>query len=168
MTVRSANPSNAKDAPVSATAKLEVGAPLETVWGVLTAIDDWPSWNPDVKSSALDGPVAPGSTFRWKAGPGTISSTIEHVERPRLIAWTGKTLGIKAIHIWRLEQHNGHTLVETEESYEGLVARLLRRPLQTTLDRALNAGLEHLKAEVERPTQPAVRRNDGTSSQSSP
>jgi hypothetical protein len=47
---------------------------------------------------AMQGAVARGSTFRWKAGPGTITSRIERVEPPRLIAWTGKTLGIHAIH----------------------------------------------------------------------
>ena len=38
----------------------------------------------------------------------------------------------------------------TEESYDGLVARLFRRPLQKTLDRALADGTRYLKAEAER------------------
>jgi hypothetical protein len=99
---------------------------------------------------SVRGPVAPGSVFRWKAGPGTIESTIQRVERPRLIAWTGKTLGIKAIHFWHLDPRNGGTFLRTEESYEGLVTRLFRRPIQKTLDRALADGLRYLKAEVER------------------
>ena len=81
--------------------------------------------------------------------PGTITSKIEQVGPPGFIAWTGKTVGIKAIHTWRLEPQDGSTLVRTEESYDGLVARLLRRPLQKTLDRALADGLRYLKAEVE-------------------
>jgi len=93
---------------------------------------------------------APGTVFRWKAGPGTITSTIQRVERPRSIAWTGRTLGIKAIHFWHFDGRDGGTFVRTEESYEGLVARLLRRSLQKTLDRALDDGLQDLKAEVER------------------
>jgi hypothetical protein len=40
--------------------------------------------------------------------------------------------------------------VRTEESYEGVVARLLRGSLQKTLDAALADGLRSLKAEVER------------------
>jgi hypothetical protein len=40
--------------------------------------------------------------------------------------------------------------VRTEESYDGLVARLLRRPLQTMLDRTLTGGVNSLKAEAER------------------
>jgi hypothetical protein len=81
---------------------------------------------------------------------GTITSTIERVEAPRLIAWTGKTLGIKAIHFWYLEARNGKTVVRTEESYDGLVARVFRGSIQKVLDRALETGLRGLKTEVER------------------
>jgi hypothetical protein len=69
-----------------------------------------------------------------------------------LIAWTGKTLGIKAIHFWHFEPRNGLTFVRTEESYDGLLAGILRRSLQKTLDRALAEGLGFLKNEVERRT----------------
>ena len=100
----------------------------------------------------LQGAIAEGSQFRWKAGPGTITSTIQRVDPLRLIAWTGKTLGIDAIHEYRLEARDGKTLVQTEESYEGLVARLFRGPLQKTLDSALEEGLGYLKAEAERRT----------------
>jgi hypothetical protein len=117
---------------------------------VLTAFERWPSWNRAVKSMTMQGNVAPGSVFRWKAGPGTITSTIQRVERPHLIAWTGKTLGINAIHFWYLEPRGGKTFVRTEESYEGLVARVFRGPIQKTLDRALADGLADLKTEVER------------------
>jgi uncharacterized protein YndB with AHSA1/START domain len=138
-----------RQAPVVGASEIEIDAAPEAVWEVLTAFERWPSWNRDVKSMTLQGDVVPGSVFRWKAGPGTITSTIQRVERPRLIAWTGKTLGIKAIHFWHFEPRNGKTFVRTEESYDGLVARLLRRSLQKILDRALADGLRSLKAEVE-------------------
>ena len=138
------------NAPVVGASEIEIDATPEAVWEVLTDFEAWPSWNPDVKSMTVEGPVAARSVFRWKAGPGTIESTIQRVEQPRVIAWTGTTLGIKAIHFWHLEPHNGSTFVRTEESYEGLVTRLFRRPLQKTLDRALADGLRYLKTEVER------------------
>jgi hypothetical protein len=155
----------ARDAPVLSFAELEIDTPVDTVWDVLTAIDEWPAWNPDVKAASLHGPVAAGSTFRWKAGPGTISSTIEHLEPPRLIAWRGTTLGIRAIHVWRLQPVDGRTRASTEESYEGLVARVLRRPLQKALDKALADGLRHLKAEAER-THGATAPSDATTRES--
>ncbi len=120
---------------------------------MLTAVEDWPSWNPDVKSVSLEGAVAEGSEFRWKAGPGTITSRIRRLERPRRIEWTGTTFGIKAIHVYTLESHGGTTRVKSEESYHGLVSRLFRRSLQKTLDSTLASGLTHLKVEAERRAQ---------------
>jgi len=147
--VRSSEPAIDDRAPVFSFAEAEIDAPIETVWKILTEIERWPTWNPDVKSVSLDGPPIEGATFRWKAGPSTITSTFIRLDRPRLIAWTGRTLGIRAIHVWRLESKNGRTLARTEESYEGFVARILRRPLQKKLDRTLADGVRHLKAEAE-------------------
>jgi uncharacterized protein YndB with AHSA1/START domain len=139
-------------APVRSKRSIEIAAPPEMVWDVLTRFDDWPQWNPQVKSISFEGPLAAGSEFRWKAGPGTIVSTLEQVEPPRFVRWRGRTMSIKAIHEWRLEPRNGGTLVETEETYSGVVARLFRGQLQKILDKALEEGLEHLKREAERRT----------------
>ena len=139
-----------KSAPVVGSSEIEIAAPPEVAWDVLTGIEEWPTWNPEVKSASVEGEVGEGTEFRWRAGPGTITSTIEDVEPPRRIAWTGKTFGIKAIHVHTLEARDGGTLVRTEESYDGLAARLFHGRLQKTLDNALQSGLEHLKAEAER------------------
>jgi uncharacterized protein YndB with AHSA1/START domain len=138
-----------KNAPVIAQAEIEVAAPSDAVWDVLTDFERWPTWNPDVKEMSFNGEVAEGSEFRWKAGPSTISSTIRRIERPRLIAWTGKTLGINAVHVYRLEPRSGSTLVRTEESYAGLAARLARGWMQKKLETSLDAGLRSLKTHIE-------------------
>jgi uncharacterized protein YndB with AHSA1/START domain len=140
-------------APVVATSEIEIARAPEAVWDVLTDFRAWPSWNPDVKSMSFAGEVAEGSEFKWKAGPGTISSTIRRVERPRLIGWTGKTLGTNAVHVYRLEPRDGKTLVSTEESFDGLIARLLRSALQKTVKKSLDTGLQYLKARVGEPTE---------------
>jgi uncharacterized protein YndB with AHSA1/START domain len=139
-----------KAAPVVAADEIEIAAGPQAVWDVLTDFESWPRWNPDVKSMSLEGGLEKGSVFRWRAGPGTITSTIQHVEAPTEIGWTGTTFGIKAKHVYRLEPRAEATLVHTEESYEGLVARLLRGSLQKTLEKGLSDGLRYLKAETER------------------
>jgi uncharacterized protein YndB with AHSA1/START domain len=135
-------------------AEIEVSAPRDVVWAVLTDIDAWPSWNPDVKSASLEGALAEGTRFRWKAGPGTITSTLRQIEPPRLIAWSGKTFGINAVHVHRLDERDGTTAVTSEESWDGLLVRLLRRRLAKTLDESIRSGLQHLKAEAERRSTP--------------
>ena len=119
-----------RSAPVVAADEIEVAASPQAVWDVLTDLESWPRWNPDVKSMSLQGGLVEGSIFRWRAGPGTITSTMRSVKPLKLIAWTGTTFGIKARHVYRLEPRGEATLVHTEESYEGLVARLLRSSLQ--------------------------------------
>ena len=130
------------------------------MWAVLTEIERWPSWNPAVESVSFEGGFEEGSEFRWKAGPGTITSTIRDVDAPRRTAWTGTSFGIKAIHVHTLESRNGGTLVRTKESYAGVVASLLRRPLRRMLDSTLQGELEHLKAEAERQDRGRRRQRD--------
>jgi hypothetical protein len=143
------SPVEASDAPVKSRVEMEIAAPPEAVWDVLTRFEDWPQWNPDVKSMSFEGPVAPDAEFRWKAGPGTIVSTLEQVEPPRYIRWRGRTLSISAHHEWWLEPSEAGTRLKTEESFSGLLARVFRRQLQRTLDKSLHDGLGHLKRHAE-------------------
>lgn len=138
------------DAPVRGTAEIDIEAPQQLVWEVLTRFENWPNWNPDVKSMSFAGPLALGSEFRWKAGPGTIVSTLERIEAPRHVSWRGRTMSIKAVHDWWLEPRDAGTHVRTEESFSGLLARVARKQLQKTLDTSLETGLAALKREAER------------------
>lgn len=139
-----------RSAPATAEGETLIHADPTTVFTVISAIDDWPSWNPDVKSARLEGGVEPGTVFRWKSGPSSLTSTLQVVDPPREIAWTGKTMGIKAIHVFRFEETDGGTLARSEESWEGLIASLLRGYSRRTLDKGITNVLAHLKAESER------------------
>jgi carbon monoxide dehydrogenase subunit G len=77
--------------------RVEIVASPEAVWDLIADIGGWPRWNPDVKEVSVQGEVAEGTVFRWKAGPGTITSTLRLVDRPRALGWTGRTFGIDAI-----------------------------------------------------------------------
>ena len=46
-------------------------------------------------------------------------TTLQRVDRPRVLAWTGSTFGIKAIHVHVLEARGGNMFVKSEESYDG-------------------------------------------------
>ncbi len=138
-----------RKAPVFGASEIEIAAEPNAVWDVLTDFEGWTTWNPDVKSMSIDGDVAPGTQFKWKAGPASIASTIQRVERPRLIAWTGKTFGTSAIHVYRLDTRDDRTVVHTEESFEGWLARVLRGRMKKTLQSSLESGLQRLKTRVE-------------------
>jgi hypothetical protein len=38
-------PTIASDSPVVSVHEIEIEAPIDRVWGVLTAIERWPAWN---------------------------------------------------------------------------------------------------------------------------
>ena len=139
-----------RDAPVFAEGRIDVDATPERLWDLMADIERWPAWNPDVRSVTMRGPLAEGTVFRWKAGPATIESTLRRVERPRVLGWSGRTMGIRAMHVWRFNPSDGRTTASMEESFDGLVARLLRTRLQRQLVASTAHGLQALKAAAER------------------
>jgi Polyketide cyclase / dehydrase and lipid transport len=138
-----------ESAPVTATGTIRIVADPGLVWDLLTDINRWSEWNADVRSSSLPGPVASGAVFRWRAGPAKLVSTIQVVDRPVEIGWTGRTMGMNAVHVWRLDRHGETTVVHTQESWEGLPARLLPLTMRKSLQKTLNAWLGELKTTAE-------------------
>lgn len=138
------------DAPAHASADVLIHAPLRLVWEVQTDIENWKNWNPDVADVALQGPVSPGTTFRWKAGGAPIRSRLEVVEPERRIVWTGRMLSIQAVHVWTFEERETGVFVRTEESFDGLIVRLFAGMMQRMLESSLEKGLAALKKECER------------------
>ncbi len=139
------------EAPLSGSKDVVIDAPVENVWTVLTTIDRWSEWQSDVSEAKLEGPLAVGSTFRWKAKGLPIVSTIQAVEPERQIGWTGKAIGMQALHLWRLIPQNGGTRVMVEESLTGWMVHLLKLFDPAFLEKSLTGSLQALKARAERP-----------------
>ncbi len=98
-----------------------INASQEDVWNLLVDMDKWPTWNPDIQSVSVD-KVEEGSTFTWKAGGTKIRSKIRKLDAPNEIAWTGRVLWIKAIHVWKFEKTEDYqTIVSSQESMQGFL-----------------------------------------------
>jgi uncharacterized membrane protein len=139
------------NAPLRRSDTTLIHAPVNVVWSVLTDIASWPTWMPDVKSVEADGSFSPGTRFRWRAGSAVIKSEVIEAEPGRSAVWRGRTFGIDAVHAWRLVGRDAvSTSVETEESWSGLLPRVLPAYMGRALAKALNRGLAALKAESER------------------
>jgi hypothetical protein len=139
-----------RNAAATGTGEIQIDADPETVYAVISDIREWPSWNPDIRSAQLDGPAQTGGVFRWKSGPSTLTSTLQVVDPPREIGWTGTTMGIKAIHVFRFEAKDGGTVARSEESWDGVLARILRGYSRKAIAKAIGGMLSHLKTEAER------------------
>lgn len=138
-----------ESAPAIARGQTQIAATPQAVWDLLTDFEGWPEWQPKVRSLTLDGPVAPGTVFRWKPGMATITSTLEEVDPPGEIGWSGTTTGIRALHAWHLKAADGGTSVATEESWDGWLVRALKGPMGKALQKEIDAALGHLKAAAE-------------------
>lgn len=132
-------------APVKATREVRILSDAETVWRVLMDIDDWPAWNKAVSRAHLEGPVAPGTIFRWKSKGSSIVSTLGEVDPPRKVGWTGQTLGTEAVHVWQITPVEAGVVVRTSESFDGWLVRHLQRMFQRMLEQALEETLDALK-----------------------
>jgi len=136
-------------APIKASVEIVIQAPAEKVWSVLTAVNNWPKWQSDIKEAEMIGPLESGTAFTWRSGGTRIRSKIALVEPNKEIAWTGTALNATAVHVWKLEQLPGNkTLVKTEESMSGFLLTLFysSQELQT-IDQT---WLDRLKREAER------------------
>lgn len=138
------------NAPAVASAEAFIRAPLSLVWAVQADLEGWSRWNPDVSRVDLRGPLAAGTEFRWKAGGLPIVSVLREVEPERRIAWTGRMMSIRAVHVWTFMEQDDGVVVRSAESFEGLLVRFMAGPMQRMLADSLEKGLAALKAECER------------------
>lgn len=138
------------NAPVVSDGEIEISAPVEKVWEIMTSVEQWPHWHPKVRWAELRGSLYPGTRLFCRYGANTIEAVINEVEYQRYISWNGKMLGMSCSHVWKLEAVDGCTRVRTEESLEGLIAWLLRGSAKKQLTRKIADWLKYMKAVAER------------------
>ena len=138
-----------QNAPVKCSKSISIKASPEKVWAVMTNIDQWATWQSDISKPKLNGALAVNTTFDWKTGGVNIHSTLHTVEPFSRFGWTGKTMGMFAIHNWTLSEKNGQTLVVVDESMQGFLAGLLKKSFNKNLARDMQHWLDLLKKECE-------------------
>ena len=139
-----------QNAPVKCAKTITINANSETVWKVLTNIDNWASWQTDIKNPKLNGELKSNSTFNWKSGGAKIHSTIQTVEPNKFLGWSGKSLGVLAIHTWKIIEKNGETTIFVEESMEGFLAKVFKKSFNKNLETGMQKWLGLLKLECEK------------------
>src|SRR5215216_3433358 len=139
-----------ENAPVIARDEILIDAPLESVWGLHTDISSWSEWLADIDASTIEGPLAVGTVFHWKTYGLSIESTIQEIDPPRRIVWSGPARGIMAIHVWTMTpSEENKVLVHTEESWDGDPVLAQPEEMQQALDGSLRAWLQSLKHKAE-------------------
>lgn len=139
-----------KDAPVISKAEILIDSEPEKVWRILTSINNWPDWQSEVSEAKLSGQPEEGTEFTWKAGGLSFSSKIHTSIPNKAFGWTGKTIGVSAIHNWFIEEKDGKTLLKVEESLQGILPFLFRSYFQSILDKGVLRNVEELKSASEK------------------
>jgi len=107
-------------APVKTRVQIIIQAPAARIWGLLTNIKGWATWQPDISEVAIQAAPAVTVPFTWSTGGMRIHSTIRLFDPDRAVGWTGRAFHIHAIHVWALSPlPDGRVLVETRESMDG-------------------------------------------------
>ncbi|WP_425391678.1 SRPBCC family protein [Ekhidna sp.] len=124
-----------------------INANIDKVWDILTDMEDWPNWNPEIKKVTLEGEIAEGTTFKWVQGRTHGISQIQVVKKPALLAWTSKAKFVKRIYVWTLESDEGQTIATVSASFQGAMV-VLAQNHQKVYDELLG-WLELLKNKAE-------------------
>lgn len=137
-------------APLTAKKQAIINAPISHVWQVQTDINNWPKWQKEVSHAKLQGKLAKGTIFTWKVMGMNITSELQEVIKNKSIGWSGKSIGMNAVHLWRFEKQGDKTKVTTEESLSGWFPRLIKVFQPNFLEKSLSKALLTLKNQAEK------------------
>jgi hypothetical protein len=136
--------------------EIDITAPAERVWDVLTDFATYPQWNPFIRQ--VDGVLAPRARLRVRIRPPggrvmTFRPTVLRVEDGRHFSWRGRTFvpGLfDGEHAFEVEPAaKGRVRFVHAEVFRGLLVPLLARTLRTRTRQGFEAMNAALKTRVE-------------------
>jgi hypothetical protein len=149
--------------------EIEINAPPERVWAVISDFTAYPEWNPFIR--LIEGELREGARLEVRIAPPearatTFKPTVRYVEPNRELRWLGRLLvpgifdGEHSLSIEPLE--GGRSRFVQSERFSGILVGVVKGTLQKT-----GTGFERmnaaLKERVERGGRPAEPTSDPTS-----
>ena len=135
--------------------EIDIDAPTEVVWQVLTDLDHYPEWNPFITSADGRPEVGEKLVNRMEPPGGravTFKPEVTAVEDGKTFEWLG-TLGFSGVfdgrHRFDVEASPTGTKVTQSESFDGVLVRPLRKSLDTQTKAGFEAMNSALKARAE-------------------
>ncbi len=136
--------------------EIEISAPPEKVWGILTDFNHWADWNNTVTKtsgeSAIDSQLNITMSDNGKDS-NAYSPIITQLQAPKLLRWRAKMLAdflFKNEKIVELEVTETGTRIIHRETFDGLFVKLFWSKLKDGVPPILNAMNDALKAEAEK------------------
>ncbi len=86
---------------------VDISAPVDTVWSILTNPNQWPLWFPDLQGVSGLATVQTGTTFQWQSGGHTGNGSVMRVDPQRVLEVTTEMEGHQATHSFIVDRHGG-------------------------------------------------------------
>jgi uncharacterized membrane protein len=132
---------------------IEIAAPAQRVWAVMTDVERWPAWTPTVTSvERLDtGPLKVGSRVRIRQPRLPVALwTVTALDAERYFEWQNRAPGVKAAAGHRVEARgNQTTRVTLTLGWTGWLAPLIRLLYGRLARRYVQTEAESLKRRCE-------------------
>jgi short-subunit dehydrogenase/uncharacterized protein YndB with AHSA1/START domain len=142
--------------PIEVDNGIVIQASPERVWDLLTDVARWPQWYRACKWVTVDSTDSAGraATFRWKAHPVVLRTSVTASERPHSFAFVADARGFHAVRAFTVRPaHDGSsTVVVSHETQVGIFPWLGRLVLGPRLRAANQRMFEDLARVAEHGT----------------
>ena len=136
--------------------EIQISAPIDRVWQVLTDFDHWHEWNPMVNQASGNASVHSklDITMRGPDGKNAMKyqPTLLEVNAPRSLRWRATMMSglfFTNDRVFELSEKNGGTMLINKEEFSGLMVPLFWSkmnlfvvPMLEKMNRALKDKLE--------------------------
>ncbi len=144
----------AENSPVTYRASIDIDAPVELVWGVLTDVEKWPDWTPTMTSVKRleSGLFRPGSSARVKQPklPETVWRVSALVPQ-KSFTWSTRSRGVTTVARHTVAARGeGGTRVGGEIDQHGPLSLLAKVFFARLTKRYLTAEVQGLKQRCEK------------------
>ena len=140
--------------PIVVRNEIVIPAPAERVWDLLTDVANWPSWYRACRWVRVDSKNSAGRarSFRWKAHPVKLLSTVTAAERPHTFSIDADGLGVHAERAFTLRPtpDGRGPIVVSHETQVGPLPRFGRAIVAPRLRASNQAMFEDLARAAER------------------
>lgn len=133
--------------------EIEIQQPIEKVWDALTDFENYPEWNPLVKT--LRGTLVEGEEIKAYIIPlkREVGAKLVEFRSPQALAWQGALLApwfIKVYHYYHLEKVDAQTcLLKHGEEFSGTFSWAVPNSILKKMTKVFEAHNEALKKRVE-------------------
>lgn len=128
-----------------------IDATPQVVWGILTDFQNYPSWNPFIKS--LRGNVQVGERINAQIQQMKFKPTVLSFEAKKEFSWVGHLLFPRVFdgtHSFQLIANaTGGTTFIHKESFRGILVPLMKKKLRTEIADGFHAMNQALKEKAE-------------------